>query len=65
MKSLSMFGMLGDFFGLSSGIKGHSSLRTICGMSDRHDFELVAIGAHPNDAELFAGVTMAKSATQG
>ncbi|MGA0434804.1 MAG: bacillithiol biosynthesis deacetylase BshB1, partial [Flavobacteriales bacterium] len=34
-------------------------------MSDRHDFDLVAFGAHPDDVELFAGGTLAKSVAQG
>ena len=36
-----------------------------CGMSKEHGFDLVAFGAHPDDVELFAGGTLAKSVAQG
>jgi N-acetylglucosamine malate deacetylase 1 len=37
-----------------------------CGMAaSEHGFDLVAFGAHPDDVELFAGGTIAKSAAQG
>ena len=36
-----------------------------CGMSKGHGFDLVAFGAHPDDVELFAGGTLAKSVAQG
>lgn len=34
-------------------------------MSTAHGFDLVAFGAHPDDVELFAGGTLAKSVAQG
>ena len=34
-------------------------------MNTGHDFDLVAFGAHPDDVELFAGGTLAKSVAQG
>lgn len=34
-------------------------------MSNQHVFDLVAFGAHPDDVELFAGGTIAKSVAQG
>ncbi len=34
-------------------------------MSNQHVFDLVAFGAHPDDVELFAGGTVAKSVAQG
>ena len=34
-------------------------------MSRNHDFDVVAFGAHPDDVELFAGGTLAKSVAQG
>jgi hypothetical protein len=34
-------------------------------MSTGHGFDLVAFGAHPDDVELFAGGTLAKSVAQG
>ena len=34
-------------------------------MNSGHDFDLVAFGAHPDDVELFAGGTLAKSVAQG
>jgi bacillithiol biosynthesis deacetylase BshB1 len=36
-----------------------------CGMSMEHGYDLVAFGAHPDDVELFAGGTIAKSVAQG
>lgn len=36
-----------------------------CGMTEGHLFDLVAFGAHPDDVELFAGGTLAKSVAQG
>ena len=34
-------------------------------MSTGYGFDLVAFGAHPDDVELFAGGTLAKSVAQG
>lgn len=37
-----------------------------CGIAaSEHGFDLVAFGAHPDDVELFAGGTIAKSVAQG